>query len=483
METSTKTSISKGSSAIGRFNLTDAGNAERFAAQHGDSMRYCWEWGKWLFYDGKRWSVKFGEEMANRLAVETARTISQDSHTSESIQNKMEWAHQSESRARIAAMLDAATSIQPIATHAERFDKDPWLLNCANGTIDLRTGELESHKPEDMITKLSPVKYKPYATFKLWNSFLKTVTQNDTTLCDFLQKAIGYSATGDTREEKLFFIHGPTASGKSTLLEAVKATLGDYAQTADFETFLQRKQVGGVRNDIARLAGTHMVVSIEVDEGKRLAEGLVKTLTGGDTVSARFLYKELFEFMPQFKLWLAANHAPKLKDDDDAIWRRILRVPFEYTIPKDKRDPKIKATLRNPKIAGPAILAWIVKGCLKWQEEGLVVPEIIERSTEEYRESQDPLREFFEDECVFDTTAFVKVISLRSAYDDWAKNNGMKFTLGPREFNKRLRAKGCEDKSKRLRITATGEETVKKCWHGVTLKSKPQRDPKQAKSK
>lgn len=469
------TSTSKSSPAAVQFNLTDAGNGERFAAQHGDKMRYCWEWGKWLFYDGKRWSLQYGTEMAIRYAVKTARTIEKDlNNPGLKARGDIErWANQSEGRHRIAAMLNAAQSFQPIAAHAEQFDKDLWLLNCANKTVDLRTGEIRSHNPKDMITKLSPVEYKPNATLALWDSFLKTVTQGDATLCEFLQTAIGYSATGDTCEEYLFFIHGPTASGKSTFLEAIKATLGDYSKTADFEVFLKRKHVGGVRNDIARLCGARMVISIEVDEGKQLAESLVKTLSGLDTVSARFLYKEFFEFVPQFKLWLAANHAPKVKDDDDAIWRRILRVPFDYTIPKKERDPKVKATLRNPKIAGPAILAWIVKGCLKWQKDGFVVPKMVEQSTEEYRESQDPLKDFFEDECEFDEAAYVPVTGLRFRYDQWAKSNGVKYPLGPRKFNERLRAKGCKDKTKRIPTTDGKKVMVQKCWQGITLKSSP----------
>ena len=211
------------------------------------------------------------------------------------------------------------------------------------------------------------------------------------------------------------------------------------------------------------------------DTKKRLAEGLVKMLTGGDTVSARFLYKEEFEFLPQFKLWLAANDAPKVKDNDEALWRRILRVPFECAIPKENRDPKVKATLRDTKVAGPAILAWIIGGCLKWRQKGLVVPEIIEQSTEEYRQSQDPLLDFFEDDCEFGSMAYVPVIELRAAYEDWAKENGARYTLGPRQFNKRLEAKSCERKPKKIH-NEFGTEKVVKCWIGITLKSCPTKD-------
>ncbi len=412
---------------------------------------------------------------ANQLAVKTARSIVQEAKELDHDKRGkyLKWSYDSECTARLAAMLNAAKSVAPIAAYGSQFDTNSWVLNCLNGTVDLRTGKLRSHSPADMITKLAPVQFDPTAKLELWDNFLRTATDNDDSMVEFLQVAVGYSSTGSTAEEKLFFVWGPTASGKSTLLEAVKATLGDYAQTANFESFIRRQQVGSARNDIAKLAGARFVVSIEVDEGKRLAEGLVKMLTGGDTISARFLYKEEFEFMPQFKLWLAANDAPQVKDTDEALWRRILRVPFEHTIPEQDQDPKVKATLRDAKIAGPAILAWIVQGCLKWQQQGLRVPEVIEQSTEEYRQSQDPLREFYEADCIFRPTAFVPIKDLKEAYEKWAEEVGIerKCKLGRKDFNERLQAKGCVQKP--TRYVDAGTTKNSRCWHGVTLKSSP----------
>ena len=268
-------------------------------------------------------------------------------------------------------------------------------------------------------------------------------------------------------------IHGPTASGKSTFLESIKSALGDYAATADFETFIKRNQIGGARNDVARLAGTRFVVSIEVDEGKELAEGLVKLMTGGDTVSARFLYQESFEFVPQCKLWLACNHAPRANDRDDAIWRRVIRIPFEHTIPEEKRDPQVKAVLRDAAIAGPAILAWAVNGCSLWQQKGLAVPDSIRAATQQYRDEQDPLRDFFDSECEFDAGCYVAVNTLRARYDAYAKEVGLKFTLGPRQFNERLQDKGCVRKVKEV-PNDVGIIKPTKCWLGVTLQNNPQ---------
>lgn len=448
------------------FHLTDCGNAERFAARHGDKVRYCWTWDKWLYYGGEKWDAEVGGEMARRLAIKTARALAAeaDDKNHDERGRFLRWSLASESAHRISAMLSLAQAIQPVASYARDFDANPWLLNCLNGTIDLRTGKLRPHSPDDMLTRLCPVKYDPDARLELWDDFLFDVVDGDETLMRFLQRAAGYSTCGDTGEEKLFFIHGATATGKSTCLEGLKSALGDYAQTSDFETFLARNSFAGPRNDIARLNGARLVASIEVEEGKRLAEGLVKMLTGGDTISARFLYRESFEFLPQFKLWLAANHAPRIKDDDDAIWRRILRIPFNHIIPKDKQDPKVKATLRDPQKAGPAVLAWLVKGCLMWQEQGLNVPEIVERATEDYRADQDPLKDFFEDRCEFSPESFVPVAKLRAAYEQWATDNGVRFTLGSREFNKRVRSRGCEDKTTRR------SGYISKCWNGIGLR-------------
>jgi putative DNA primase/helicase len=425
-----------------RFNLTDLGNAERFVAQHGDDVRYCYQWRKWLVWAGVRWE-RDETGKVERLAKETVRSIYEEAAAAESEARRKELAKhatRSEAEARIRAMLELAKSEVPVSP--EELDRDPWKLNTLNGTVDLvGSGELMDHKREDLITKVAPVEYDPEASSEVWERCLKTITGGDAALARFLQRAAGYSLTGDVSEEVLFFVHGPAASGKSTFIEALKSALGDYATTADFEAFLARRDVGGARNDIARLAGARLVASIEVDEGKRLAEGLIKMLTGGDVVTARHLYKEAFEFLPAFKLWLAANHAPRIRDDDEAMWRRILRVPFEHIIPKEARDPAVKRALRNPQRTGAAILAWAVQGCLAWQREGLGVPPAVETATRELREEMDPLKDFFEDCCILKPEAWVLTADLRQAYETWARERGEAFVLRGRQFTDRLKAR------------------------------------------
>lgn len=457
-------SIARYEPARPAYHRSDLGNARRFVDRYHDKIRFDCTSERWLIWNGTRWEEdQDGEAM--RLAKETVLAMLDElSAIDEREERKglFRFILASENAGRLAAMLKLAQTEPEIALTRAALDADPWLFNCLNGTVDLRTGELRPHSRDDLITRMAPARYDPDATFPLWERFLRDATGDDEELIAFLARAAGYSLTGDCREEKLFFVHGPTNSGKSTFLEALKAMLGDYATTADFETFLSRSFVGGPRPDIARLAGARFVASIEVDEGKRLAEGLVKQLTGGDTVTARFLYQSEFEFTPQFKLWLAANHAPEIQHDDAAMWRRILRVPFEIVVPEGKRDPTLKMTLKNDDAARAAILAWAVRGCLDWQRQGLAVPERVRRATDQYRLAQDPLREFILSCCLLSERAMVPAGELRREYEAWCKENGEKPLYGA-AWGEALRARGCKQDNVRISGTRT------RVWRGIGL--------------
>jgi putative DNA primase/helicase len=447
------------------INQTDLGNAKRLVKLFGKDIRYCHLWGQWLVWSGTRWQPDATGEI-QRMAKKTALSIYDEvakGKTKDDRERMAAWGTKSESERAITAMIRLAQSELGIAITPAELDANHYQLNCLNGTVDLRTGKLHRHRRKDLISKLAPVRFDTKANNYTWHKVLNDATGNDPELQELLQRAFGYSITGDTSEEVLFLIHGPAATSKSTIVEAIKATLGDYARTADFETFIKRRDVGGPRNDIACLAGNRLVISSEVDEGKQLAEGLVKMVTGGDTITARKLYHESFEFKPTFKLVLVTNHAPKIDPDDDAMWRRIHVIPMVCQVPKELRDPKVKAHLTNPAIAGPAILQWLLKGCLDWQRDGLKIPVVVQQATDEYRASQDSFGDFVADCCVLETNAWASSEALRSAFKTWSI-----------EHEGRLNGHGLTDqafakKLKRFECTSRKSTGGVRGWRGIRL--------------
>ena len=422
---------------------TDYGNAERLVAQHGDELRYVPGVG-WHAWDGVRWRRDDTGEVVRR-AKQSARTILTEAEQTDDAQERKilaKWALTSETDPRLRAAISLAESELQVITRADELDAHEWLLTVENGTLDLRDGALQPHAQADLLTKLAPVIYQPDAASDVWDQFLETVTGGDDQLAAFLQRLSGYTLTGSVRDEVLMFVHGPAATGKTTFVETIKAMLGEHAMTADFETFLRRRGDAGIRNDIARLAGARMVLSVEVDDGKALAEGLIKTLTGGDTVTARHLYSESFSFTPAFKLWLAANDRPRVRATDEAMWRRILQVPFTNIIPESQRDPTLKARLREPQHLA-AVLAWAVRGCLDWQRHGLQVPDSVRSYTAEYRRENDALADWLADDCQLAAEHWTAAADLRAAYEQWCTNTGTKPLDAGRPWGTALKAHGC----------------------------------------
>jgi putative DNA primase/helicase len=377
--------------------LTDIGNAERLVTQFGESMRFVPVWNRWLVYEDGRW-VPDETKHVERFAKDSVRAL----HAAAKEEKDEAWknvllkhARASESNGRVRAMLERARAEPGIAIAHMMLDADPWILNVANGTYDLRVGQLRAHDRHDLMTKRSPVRYLDDARCPHWLAFLDRIMAGRQEMIGFLQRAIGYSLTGSTQEQCLFFLHGSGANGKSTFLEVLRKLLGDYAVQADFATFLDKK-FAGVGNDIARLVGSRLVSSSEVGEGMRLNESLIKTLTGTDTIAARFLYAEAFEFTPNFKIWLAANHKPVIRGSDTAIWRRIRLVPFTVEIPEGERDAQLPETLKSEL---PGILRWAIEGCELWLEETLRPPQDVLIATAQYRKESDILGAFLTECC------------------------------------------------------------------------------------
>src|SRR5215217_5920695 len=393
----------------------------------------------------------------HRLAKERVRGIYREASDAEDEDRRKALAKHataSESETRIRAMIELAKSEVPISP--DKLDADPWLLNVLNGTIDLRTGELREHRREDLITKLAPVEYDPQAKAPTWEVFLGRVLPSED-LRGFVQRAAGYSATGGTSEQCLFIHHGPGANGKSTFQETITAALGDYAMRTPTETLLVKRS-GGVPNDVARLKGARFVTASETEEGRRLAESLVKDLTGQDTISARFMWAEWFDFKPTHALHLSTNHKPEIRGTDPAIWRRIRLIPWAVTIPPAEQDRKLAEKLREEL---PGVLAWIVRGCLEWQREGLQAPEEVRQATKAYRTEMDILAAFLADCCLRDEDEDAFAGELWGAWKRWCEETGEQ-AGSQKRFGGRLAERGF--------LNHRDSKTGRKVWSGLSLR-------------
>jgi putative DNA primase/helicase len=310
-------------------------------------------------------------------------------------------------------MVDLARAEPALQVSPERFDGHLYLLNVANGTLDLESGQLREHRREDLMTKLIPYPYNPDATCPDWEQFLDVVFAGDRDLIRYVQKAIGYTLTGSIGEQCFFLLYGQGKNGKSTLLDTVRTLLGDYGVTAPPSTFLQ-KESGAASNDIARLVGERMITAVEPTQGAKLNESVLKQLTGDGKTSARFLYGEYFEFTPTGKIWIGANDKPRVRGTDLGIWRRVHLIPFEVQIPPERRIKDFHRKLLAQEGAG--ILTWAVEGCRKWLTEGLEPPSAVTDATKEYRADNDPIGRFLDDCCILDTKATTSSRELYEAF-------------------------------------------------------------------
>jgi putative DNA primase/helicase len=439
---------------------TDLGNADRFVDAHRDRVLWCHARKAYLCWDGKRYAWDERGE-AVKLAHLAARSIFHEAADAESDEEQKaisKWALASQNESRINAMLSQAKPY--LAVGIEELDRDPWLINCQNGTVDLRTGKLKDHDPADRITKIVPVDYDPDAPCPRFKQFLKETLVDDAVIT-FVKRYSGYTLTGITRERLLAILYGFGKNGKTTLVELLRDVMGDYATNTDTETLLMRKYQG-VGNDVAALKGARFVSAAEVEQGRRLAESKVKQLTGRDTVTARFLFGEPFSFRPAFKLWLSTNNKPVIQGTDDAIWDRLRLIPFTQRFDGDRQDPRLPEKLRS-ELAG--VLAWMVEGCLEWQEHGLGEPDSVREATEQYRAEMDTLAAFIEDRCVVREDVVAPATPLYKQYQMWCDDAGEKPET-QKMFGMRLRERGfVSDKIKR------GPHKDRKGWFGIGLRA------------
>lgn len=404
--------------------LTDLGNAERFAAQHGGQVRYVAAWRKWLVWNGSRWQPdETGEVM--RLAKRTARSIYTEAAQADDADRQRKiagWAHQSQSAARLDAMLKLAASEQPLPVTVDSLDADPWLLNCENGTVDLRTGELRPHERGDLLTKTTGVEF-PVAAAEpvLWKQFLEQIFDGDAELIAFVQHFCGLALIGETLEHILAILHGQGANGKTVLVETLLAALGDYGATAA-PGLLIRSNGDRHPTELASLFGRRLVIVSESDEDARLNEALVKRISGGDSISARRMREDFWTFKPSHTAVMVTNHRPDVRGSDHAIWRRLRLVPFDVTIPEGQQDKRLASRLQEE--AG-AILRWMVDGCLAYQREGLQEPRKVMAATREYQDESDAFAQWFDERVQIEPGARVRARVFWDSFSAWCDRSGL----------------------------------------------------------
>lgn len=410
---------------IERPHNTDMGNAKRMHAFVQGKVFYVPQFDRWYVWAGTHWQEDETFEIV-KLAKRTVLSIYAEASRIEDDEQRKQtakWAAKSEQRQRVDAMIALLRSEPGISRRPDEIDQHPMLLPCANGTLDLATGDLRPPNPDDLLTKRLPVAYDPAAVCPTWERFLHRIMDGDTDLIAFIQRLIGHALTGDATGKYMVFMYGPKGNnGKSTLVETVMRLLGPYAMKSPTEMVMAKSYRGGIPNDIARLRGVRFTVTNEVDEGMTLSESVVKDLTGYDTLTARFMRAEFFDFTPTHKLWIYGNHKPEIRGTDAAIWDRVKLIPFDVEIPKGERDPDMLTKL----IAElPGILAWAVRGNALWQRHGIAAPAAVAEATGKYQNEQDAIGQFIADCCDLEPSAQIGASALYQVYELWSKRLGL----------------------------------------------------------
>lgn len=444
-------------SAIDFSQTTELRAKEIFVIRFQQELRYVLEAKSFFNYDGTRWMRDGGDVALGMAQTLTSILIRYAGTITDAAQSTLiaKFAIFCESRRVIQAVVILSQSDERMVGRLADFDHDLFLLNTVSGTIDLRTGRIREHRREDMITKITAVSYDAEARCDRWERFLHEIFAGNADVIDFVSRAIGYSLTGDTREELMFIAYGRGANGKSTFLEIVKRTLGDYATTCDSDVLLARGRREST-NDIARLNGARFVSCVEVNQGRALDESRVKAMTSSDTMTARFLYQEFVEFKPALKLWLGTNYRPEIRGTDDGMWRRLRLIPFNAQFQGVNRDITLAASLVGEL---PGILAWAVRGCLAWQDRRLDAPAEVDAATNTYRAESDLVGQFIAERCEVRPDAQTGAGALYASYRSWAEGCGETPITGT-AFGRGMTDRGYDSDKKRLPSR-----------HGITLRA------------
>lgn len=444
--------------------LTDLGNAERLIDAHGQDLRYCFALHRWLVWDGLIWGDH--PERVEQLAASVVRAIQQVEANDPSLSRKDRgriFTHglRSEAHARIKAMIDLARSLPGVAIATEDLDRDPWLLGVGNGTVDLRLGQLQAPRREDLLTRMTSVLFDATARCPTWDAFLAETFGGAQDLVDFVRRAVGYTLVGVGHERVLFVVYGPPRSGKTTFLETLGHVLGPYATSSSQIILLVSYDTRERDIALAQLQPPMRFVYVaETGEGRRFDENFVKKLTGDDTVPARGLYVSPFRYLPTFTLWLGTNNRPTADDSSGALWDRLRPIPFAHRVDDEHVQRGLIQQLHNE---APGILRWAVESALLWQRDGLGMPPAIVEALHDYRSTQRGLEQFLVEECIFNDGLSASGASLTAAYHAWAQNEGHK-PRHPRVVAQALRARGCGSHLDHYGRTL---------WTGVMLRQSP----------
>lgn len=423
-----------------RYAWTDTGNAERVVDLFRGRIHYIHTWETWLIWDGATWS--FAPDIQPQVKEACAELHAEV----EQIQNPKTkkagraWALVSESASKRRAAAFLAESEDGVRVDHNALNADPMLLGTENGVLDLRTGEVRAALATDFITKSAKIDYRADAECPTWERFLSDIMVGDESMVAYLQRAIGYCLTGDTREQKLFFLHGDGSNGKSTFINVLLELLGDYGAPGAPELLLA-KGAGAHPTEQADLHTLRLVSCQEVEEGRYWNEALLKLLTGGDPIKARRMNEDFWSFTPTHKFWVSGNHKPNVRGTDNGIWRRLILIPFKASF-LDRADTDLPRRLRAEL---PGILAWAVRGCLEWQRIGLQEPASILIAVAKYRAEQDTIGAFLRERCETGPHMTAGRQQLRAAYERWCDEEGDRRPFSPRAFNEALRSRGFEE--------------------------------------
>jgi len=430
------------------YHFTDTGCARRLLSLYGDQVRYNEEpYGKWLWWNGSHWQFdttnkifEYVDKMVTELYHKASETRKGDYRDS-----LVNLARGLEGMKRQNSLVAKTKTMQGIAVSADMLDADPWLFNVANGTLDLTGGEVvfREHRQEDYLTRAAPVSYDAAAKCPCWEKFLGEIFAGDAEIIQFMQRAVGYSLTGDISEQCLFFAYGTGANGKSVFFNAIELLLGEFFYRAPAEMILQHKNVP-IPADVANLKGKRFVITSELEENRRLAEARVKSLTGGDPIEARKLYGDWFVFQPTHKLWMYGNHKPIIVGSDEGIWRRVKVIPFTVTIPEENRRP-MREMLDEFREELSGILNWALEGYRRYREAGFTVPAAMKTAGSEYRSEMDILGQFILECAVINRNIESNGKQVWQAYRGWCDERGEHALAGTR-FYQKLRERGFEVK-------------------------------------